>query len=98
MVAVLVSSNGPLRAFTLASPALPAYRLCTVKATTTVPLVLGLVCSAATSAAHAARRPDPGAASKRSPYGRGRLASDTGASRSSPSACASADEAAPTSR
>src|SRR5439155_1137114 len=54
-----MSSNGPSCALTLASPALLAYRLCTVNATTTVPLTLGFACTAAASAAQAARRPAP---------------------------------------
>src|SRR5437868_2367066 len=96
-LAVLMSSNGPSRAFTPASPELPAYRLCTVNATTTVPFVLSLACTAATRAAHAARRPAPGPARSRSPDGSGRVVSATGASTSTPSARASAAEAAPTS-
>src|SRR2546422_4181021 len=92
-----MSSNGPSRAFTLARPALLAYRLCTVNATTTVPFTLGFACTAAASAAHAARRPTTGAASSRSPYSCGRLASDTGASTAIPRLCTSAAEVAPTS-
>src|SRR5438034_691419 len=61
----------------------------------TVPFTLGFAWTAAASAAQAARRPATGAASNRSPYRCGRLASDTGASTAIPSPCTSAAELAP---
>src|SRR5207249_10105648 len=49
-----MSSNGPSSAFTLASPELLAYRLCTVNATTTAPRTLGFACTAAQGCARGA--------------------------------------------
>src|SRR5439155_7133974 len=61
------SVNGPASRFTDSKPALEVWRLCTVNATTTVPLTRGFACTAAASAAHAARRPAAGAASSAPP-------------------------------
>src|SRR5437867_2535852 len=54
-LAVFVSAKGPSKAFTLARPASPVWRLCTVIATTTVPRPLGFAWTAAASAAQASR-------------------------------------------
>src|SRR5439155_26804967 len=58
----LTSVNGPASRFTDSSPAFEAWRLWTVNATTTMPVTRGLACTAAASAAHAARRPATGPA------------------------------------